>query len=406
MTLFVVIAGALALGALAFLLAPLLARKSSGAATLSRETSNAVVYRDQLAELDGDLRAGTLGQDQWGAARTEIERRMREDAGQPEAAPRARAGVPTAVAIGVAVPLVALGLYLLLGSPEGIGPGGAGRSGGAHAVTAEQIDAMVQKLAARLEREPEDAEGWVMLARSYGALGRFAESSRAYAKATERLPGDAQLLADYADILAMAQGRQLQGEPEALVKRALRADPNNLKALALAGTVAFEKRDFDGAIAHWKRILDLVPAESEFAQSVRGSIADAQGQRGGGAKPAASKGTSSAALTGLVTLAPALASRVSPQDTVFIFARAAQGGRLPLALLRKQARDFPIAFKLDESNAMNPAATLASAGEVIVVARVSRSGSATAQPGDLVGTSSVLKPGAKGIRIEISGPEK
>ena len=134
-----------------------------------------------------------------------------------------------------------------------------------------------------MKETPDDPEGWMLLARSYGALGRYNQAAQAYANAAARLPGDAGLLADYADVLAMAQGRRLQGEPERLIARALEADPNNLKALALAGTAAFEKQDYAGAVRHWERMLPLVPPDSDDARSIQASIAEARSL--GGAPP-------------------------------------------------------------------------------------------------------------------------
>jgi cytochrome c-type biogenesis protein CcmH len=182
-----------------------------------------------------------------------------------------------------AFPLAVAAIYFAVGTPAALAPGlGAHQSaeGGQHAVSQAQIQAMVGRLAQRMRETPEDADGWIMLARSYGALGRYADSALAYERALERLPEDSRLLADYADIAAMAQGRRLQGKPEELVRRALSADPNNVKALSLSGTAAFEKGDYERAASQWRKILALVPAGSDVERSVRGSIAQAE-QRGG-----------------------------------------------------------------------------------------------------------------------------
>ena len=187
-----------------------------------------------------------------------------------------------AVAVAILFPLAAAGLYALTGTPTAMAP--QARPGdAAHELGTAQIQAMVARLAARMRDNPEDADGWVMLARSYAVLGRFPDSALAFERAAERRPGDANLLADYADVAAMAQGKRLQGRPETLIARALAADPNHVKALSLSGTLAFEKGDFEGAVAQWRRILALVPPESDAARSARGSIADAQ-RRGGRAR--------------------------------------------------------------------------------------------------------------------------
>jgi cytochrome c-type biogenesis protein CcmH len=178
-----------------------------------------------------------------------------------------------ALAAVVAVPLVAVFLYLSIGKPATPSPQ---QIQSAHGLGEQQMNAMIARLAARLEANPQDAKGWVMLARAQAVMGRFDEASAAYARSVAMFPADAQLLADYADALAMTRGRLLAGEPERLVERALRADPDNAKALALAGTAAFEKRDFALAVKHWQRLRSLIPPDSEFAQSIQGSIDEAR----------------------------------------------------------------------------------------------------------------------------------
>jgi cytochrome c-type biogenesis protein CcmH len=217
------------------------------------------------------------------------------------------------------------------------------------------------------------------------------------------MPDDAQLLADYADALAMAQGRRLQGEPEKIVARALAADPNNIKALALAGTAAFDRKNYAEAVRHWERIGQLIPAGSEFADSLQASIAEAR-ELGGIRAPqakAAVAANRSGSVSGIAKLAPGLAGKVAPTDTVFIFARAAEGPRMPLAILRKRARELPVSFELDDSMAMSPQMKLSSFTHVVVGARVSKSANATPQPGDLQGLSAPIKVGARGIAVTI-----
>ncbi len=268
-----------------------------------------------------------------------------------------------------------------------------------------QIESMVERLAERMKENPDDATGWAMLGRSYAVLNRFPEAAAAYANAVKRSPPDAQLLADYADALAMAQGRRLQGEPERLIAQALTIDPRNVKALALAGTVAFENKDFKGAIAHWRKILDVVPPDSDMADSIRDSIADAEKLAGGPVKPqpAPARAAASApgAVSGTVRLAPALAARVAPSDTVFVFARAVEGPRVPLAVTRKQVRELPAAFTLDDTMAMGAGMKLSDHNRVIVGARISKSGTPMPQPGDFEGLSAPVTVGATGIVLVI-----
>lgn len=421
MTVFWTIAGLLLAAALLFLLPPLLAPRAARAGAVSRDASNLGILREQLAEVDAELAAGTIGREQALATRAELQRRLLEEvrdrgAGAEGAVERSRT---TAVAVGVAVPVFAVLLYLALGSPKGLLPAEQAPSqGAAHEVSAEQILAMTSRLAERLKANPDDGTGWVMLGRSYGVLGRFADSAAAYAKAEKLFPKDAQLLADYADALAMSRGRELRGEPLALIERALEADPKNLKALALAGTAAFEKRDFALAVDYWQRILQTLPEDSDFTRSVQSSIADAKAQAGGavppragaGPKPAGREAAPAAAplarISGTARLSPALAGKASAEDTVFILARAATGPRMPLAVIRARVKDLPLAFSLDDSMAMNPSMKLSNFKEVVVVARVSKSGGAAPQPGDLEGISPAVRLGATGITVDIAAQVK
>jgi cytochrome c-type biogenesis protein CcmH len=398
MTLFVVLGVLLVAGALLFVVLPLVRRTERPGA--SRDAVNAAVYRDQLRELETDLQAGTLAPDQHDKSRREIEARLAADLGAGEAQEKSPVGARgTALVLGLAVPICALAVYLTVGNPRALAP--QPDEGSPHGVTAQQFETMVGRLAARLKDNPEDAEGWMMLGRSYAVLGHFGDSSEAYAKAVARVPNDAQLLADYADSLAMAQGRTLQGEPEKLLKRALAADPNNVKALVLAGTAAFDRNDRAGAIRYWQRALSVIPGDSDMAERVRASIAEAGGSAGKtqAAKPA--QPIANARISGVVRLDPKLAGKVAPDDTVFIFARAAEGPRMPLAILRRQGRDLPVQFTLDDSMAMAPQMKLSAFPRVVVGARVSKTANANANPGDLQGLSPAVQVGATDVAVTI-----
>ncbi|MBM3359716.1 MAG: c-type cytochrome biogenesis protein CcmI [Betaproteobacteria bacterium] len=401
MTVFWVISALLAAAALLFVVPPLFRRRER--ARVSRSATNLAIHRDQLRELDADLAAGTLNAEQHEKARRELEARLLEEVAQDEAAAPAPHGRKAAIAAGIAVPLCAIAVYFFVGSPGALAPEQAGDAG--HGLTAAQVEAMVERLAIRMRDHPDDPEGWILLGRSYGALGRFADSAQAYANAVARRPNDAQLLADYADTLAMAQGQRLQGEPERLIARALEIDPRNLKALALAGTVAFEKQDYAGAVRLWERMLPLVPQGSEAARSIMGSIDEARtlgASAGAGSAPGPALAARKSGVSGVVKLAPELAGKVAPTDTVFIFARAAEGPRMPLAIARRQARDLPAEFTLDDTMAMQAGVNLSSAPQVVIGARISRSANATPRPGDLQGLSPPVRNDASGISVVIN----
>jgi cytochrome c-type biogenesis protein CcmH len=284
----------------------------------------------------------------------------------------------------------------------------------AQGVSPEQIAAMVKRLEARLEKEPQDATGWALLARSYVVMQRYTEAVAAYARAAALLPNNADVLADYADAVAMSKGRRLDDESIPLLERALKIDPMQWKALALAGTAAFERKDYKSAISYWEKLQSRAEPGSEFARSVAATIQEARELGGikpaaeiakspptGGASAAPLPAASGGSVKGAVTLSGALAGKTNPADTVFIFARAAEGPRMPLAIVRRQVKDIPLTFTLDDSMAMSPEMKLSKFKDVIVGARISRSGNATPQSGDLQGTSKAVRVGDTNVGIVI-----
>ncbi len=392
MILFWVLGAALAAAALALVMRPLLSGRAR--ARLTAAEVNLSLHRDQLRELDADLAAGKLAGEDYERARKELEARLLEDVAAPAERAAQRPGRGLALAIGAAIPAVAVALYFVIGTP------GAIDRQAEHAVSAQQIEAMVARLAARMRENPDDADGWKLLGRSYAVLGRYGEAADAYAKAAQRAPRDPQLLADFADALAMARGERLAGEPEKLVLRALEIDPNHLKALALAGTAAFERKDYAIAARFWQRMLPLVPDGSDEARTIRANVDEALALSG--RKPAAKAPAAKAVgVRGTVRLSENLKQKASPDDTVFIFARAAEGPPMPLAVLRKRVRDLPASFALDDAMAMTPAMRLSGFSRVVVGARVSRSGNAAPQAGDLQGASAPVANDASGVTVLI-----
>ncbi|HSJ97746.1 MAG TPA: c-type cytochrome biogenesis protein CcmI [Myxococcota bacterium] len=386
MTLFWALSALLAAAVVALVVWPLLSRRHEHA--ISARALNISVYKDQLRELEADLAGGTLAQADYERARDELEKRLLEDV--PDAAPAqgARGGRGLAIAAAAGVPVLAFGIYLAVGNPSAV------EDAGQAPVSQAEVEAMVERLAQRMEEKPDDVEGWTMLGRSYQVLGRYPEAAKAFARAAAREPDNPHLLTDLADALAMAAGQSMQGEPEKLVQRALKIDPDNLKALALAGTAAFERADYAGAAALWERMLAHVPPASEDAEMIRANVAEARSR-------IKEKDNIAAGLQGTVQLSPKLASRASPDDTVFVFARAAQGPAMPLAVLRRKVSDLPLEFSLDDSMAMTPAAKLSAHPRVVVGARISKSGNATAQPGDLQGLSAPVPNTAQAVAITI-----
>lgn len=295
MILFWVICAVFILIALAFVLPPVLQRsaESARATEEERRQANIAVYRDQLSELEADLQNGIVSQEQYAQDRDEIERRLLEDTATVKskkkvtAAPATARGTAYALALGL--PIVAFVFYWNVGNPKAItgspvasaptratGPGPAAPAQRSQ----EEIEANVAKLADRLKSNPSDAQGWTMLARSYSSMGRFGEATGAYARATELTPNDADLWADYAFASAMAAGRSLQGKPVELIERALKVDPENAKALQLAGSAAFEVKDYKKAVDYWQRVLKKVPPGSEVAETITSRINEAKALAG------------------------------------------------------------------------------------------------------------------------------
>lgn len=321
-----------------------------------------------------------------------------------------------ALLLGISLPILAAVLYFGLSGLDLLGASKSkevpAAADGSHAMTPQQILSMVEKLAEKLQANPNDGEGWLMMARSYAVLGRFAESAAAYGRAAALLPPNAQMLADFADTVAMAQGKKWQGGAEQLVRKALEVDPNNVKALALSGTVYFDRQDYASAIAEWQKVLALVPADSPIATGIQGSLRDAESRlvaAGGSPKPVVTVGAGTpvvsagtGTINGIVALDQSLAGKFSPSDTVFIFARAAKGPKMPLAMLRKTVADLPLRITLDDSMAMAPNLRLSQYPSVIVGARISKSGDALARSGDWQGLSEPMEPGGKEVKIVIN----
>jgi len=414
MTLFMLVAVFMLIAALMFVM-PVLLRTS--VRTIQAEANNEVnltVLRDQLRELDVDLGNGLIDQAGYAVARAELEKRVASDVHSEAVLSVEPNRKRSAVLIGLTIPAVAIALYYLLGAPNSLDPATDRPPEQSAAVTPQQIDSMVAALEQKLKSNPDDVQGLEMLARSYHTQGRFRESAETYAHLVKLVPGNADLLADYADSLGMAQNKSLQGEPEKLIDLALQADPRNVKALALSGSAAFDRRDFVKAIEQWKKILTLVDPQSETAKSIAGVINEAQGLVSGAtvnpqptasAEPSpapASSAASGAALEGQVRLDASVVKNVDPEATVFIFARAEQGPRFPLAVLRKQVKDLPVRFRLDDSMGMMPNVKLSDFPKVVVGARISTSGSATPAPGDWEGLSAPVAPGATGLSVVIN----
>ena len=410
MTVFWIVAALFVLGALLLMLPPLLRGTPGG--DIGSRGANLAVHRDQLQEAERDLANDLITPERFEQTRAEIERRVLEDFVAAETgAPTVGPVRGSAIALALLITLGSVLTYLALGNPQAAAPQLAriapAAAEGRHSVTPEQIQTRITALAERLKANPNDFEGWLILGRSYTALGRYRDAAIALRRANDLTPGNASLLADLADIVGMVQGKRLAGEPARLIQQALDIDPRHIKALALAGSVAFEAEDYASARRYWDSLVAVLPPNSPMLLSVRGSLAQAtslddSATPSAATAPAATTTVAAAPaqLTGTVLLSAALAAGVGPGDTLFVFARAAEGPRVPLAIVRRQA-SLPFAFTLDDSMAMSPQLRLSGVARVVVGARISKSGNATPQPGDMLGQSAVVGSGAKGVQVLI-----
>jgi cytochrome c-type biogenesis protein CcmH len=402
MTVFwIVVALAVAL-VLALLFRPFWLKATS--ANVSRRQLNAAIYREQMSRLERDRAENMIAESDYTQARSELQRRVIEDTSEADDAASVRTPKKTMWAVGLVIPVVAIALYAMLGSPATLNPNGP-----QHAVTAQDVNRMVEGLAKRLENEPNNLEGWTMLARSYKMLGRNVEAEKAFERAGAFMDNDAQLLSIYAELAAGNANGDFSGKPSELIEKALRVDPKNAMAQWLAGAAAFRSKQFDAAIRIWERLSPQVEPDSEDARMLQDSLAAAYAALGKTA-PVASAVNRAApnakidpamSVSGVVSLDGTLNDKVGPNDTVLVIARV-PGTRMPVAVLRASVSTLPLKFSLDDSLSMSPQARISGASEVEVEARISKSGMAQAEAGDLMSAVQTVKVGAKGITLAVS----
>lgn len=405
MNTFTLLAIAMTLIAMAIVALPLLRAARGG--EVEGGKSNVDLLREQAAELDADLARGVLSPAQHRQAREELERRVVEEAGIAGSRPRpwSRATGAAVVAASLAVPVVAAVIYLHVGTPQlairAMQAQGADNGG---ELTPEEVEDFAAQMSARVKENPGDAEAWLLLARSQAFLERPGEAMTAYRRAIEAGPQMAAPLVELAEMLYQGGSDDGRHEARDLLARALAIEPRDARGLALAGRLALDAGDHAAAIRHWETLREMIPKESRTYAAIEAGLAEARARAGMPPASAAAPGepaTAGATVAGTVALKEGMAERVSPGDTLFVFARAMEGPRMPLAVLRRPASELPLAFTLDDSMAMSPGMDLSSAGEIMLVARISKSGNVAPQSGDLEGSAGPVRPGANGIHIEV-----
>jgi cytochrome c-type biogenesis protein CcmH len=297
----------------------------------------------------------------------------------------------TVIGLCVFIAVLSVGFYWFLGDATRIAEQNTQQP-----MTQESVEKMVSEFAVKMEKDPSNLEGWAMLARSYRILGRNEDAAKAYERAGNFIDSDPQLLADYADVLAANASGNFTGKPLKLINQALKLDPNNLMALWLSGTASYTTGNYKAAVQAWEKVAQQLPPETEESRSIQASIADARAKGGLSSKPvAAPKG-----ISGKIEISADLKSKVKPGDIIMVIARK-PGERMPVAVLKTTVAEFPMSFSLTDALAMNPSAPLSQLSDASIEVRISKTGMAKPEAGDLISSPKIVKVGASNIQLVI-----
>ena len=406
--LFVVIAFGIALCVAAVFLWVLL-RERKPLTQASQASANAKVYRDQILDLDREHDSGHISDEEWQRSRDELSMRLLEDtsAADDPVAKTEKPAVWTAVVLAVALPISAMGFYMWVGEPEALNPMALKSP---DQVDQKDLAKLAETLADKLQSQPENLQGWVMLGRTYRTLENFDASIKAY-DAALKLSADDDLQLERIEVMAMQRQGNFDGEPWRVIRDILQKDPQHYGALLTAGSASYSERKYADALKYWEQARKPLEANHPDLPGLENAIATVRETMGLPAK-AASTGSSTSSgsaaassalnVSGQISLSAALKAKASPNDAVFVYATPANGDRMPLAIMKTTVSQLPLNFTLDDSTAMTPDRKLSTAGEVFIKVRVSKSGNAMPQSGDLTGGSEgPVKVGSKGLKIEI-----
>lgn len=391
MTLFLVSAALLLILALVLLLRPFIFPAKVEAT--SRRQMNAAIYREELDKLEVERASGLIQADDYEIAHAEMRQRLFQDTNEEDDRSVMGSSKKTIIGLCVFIVLLSSGLYFYLGEAPNVIASNAEQP-----LSREGVDKMVAEFAAKMEKDPSNLKGWAMLARSYRILGRNEDAAKAYERAGSFIDTDPQLLSDYADVLATNANGNFAGKPLALINQALKLDPNNLMALWLSGTASYTSGNYKAAVQTWEKLVKQIPPGTDEARSLEGSIAEARSKAG---LPSTSPiAVSAKGISGKIELSSDLKSRIESGDIVMVIARK-PGERMPVAVLRTAIADFPMSFALNDSLAMNPSAPLSQLAEASIEVRISKTGMAKPEAGDLISNPQIVKVGANNVRLLI-----
>lgn len=363
----------------------------------SRRQMNASIYREELDKLEAERLAGVVDEAIYEQTHAEMRQRLFQDTEVADDLATVRSPKKTIVGVCIFVALLSIGFYFVLGEATRVAEQKIQQP-----MNQESVEKMVNEFATKLEKEPDNLKGWAMLARSYRVLGRNQDAVNAYARAGSYIDSDPQLLADYADALASNANGSFAGKPIQLINKALALDPNNLLALWLSGTAAFGAQDYSGAIQSWEKLAKQLPPTSDEARGIAESIAEARLK---GRLPPASTPTpvpmaGLKGISGSISIAPELKSQLKSGDVLMVIARK-PGERMPVAVLRAPLTTFPMNYLLDDALAMSPNTLISALAEVVVEVRISKTGMAMPEAGDLISTAKTVKVGSSNVQLVV-----
>ncbi|AIR90114.1 c-type cytochrome biogenesis protein CcmI [Pseudomonas cremoricolorata] len=377
MTEFCLGAGLLLLAAFGVLLLPIL-RGRRQQREQDRTALNVALYQERVAELSAQAERGVLDSAQLERGCTEAARELLADTEQAEPTRQRSLGITIPLLLAVAMPLLALGLYWHFGAAEQV------KLTQEFAEPPASLAEMTTRLERAVEAQPDSAESLYFLGRAYMAEQRPNNAAKAFERAVALAGRQPELLGQWAQAQYFANDKRWSPQLQALADEALKADPNEVTSLGLLGIAAFEGERFNDAIAYWQRLLAQLPAGDSSRAALQGGIDRAADKlRAAGGQP-----TAAVQLKVRVELAPALQGKVKPDDSVFIFARASSGPGMPLAAKRVTVAQLPVEVELSDADAMMAQMKLSDAGQVELVARISRSGQPT--QGEWIGQSAPL----------------